>query len=162
MVSVNSKILKNCFKLYDNLSIYSEYTKIAFKYHKCFKEYNNKKSSQDTPEKLKEDVKKWFFAQSLESRMKICTVENEHFGKILYQIYYHYKQDKTSVFKPKKEFLEIEGDTNNEEFNINNSKKEDDLNFKNVNNNINNINNNIKITKTYKNGKKNRGAKIRL
>ena len=160
MVSVNSKILKNCFKLYDNLSIYSEYTKIAFKYHKCFKEYNNKKSSQDTPEKLKEDVKKWFFAQSLESRMKICTVENEHFGKILYQIYYHYKQDKTSVFKPKKEFLEIEGDTNNEEFNINNSKKEDDLNFKNVNNNINNINNNIKITKTYKNGKKTEAPKL--
>ena len=149
MVSVSNIVLKQCFKLYDNSSIFSEYSKIAFKYHKSLKEYNSKKTFQDNPEKLKEDVKKWFFSQSLENRMKICTVENELFGKIIYQIYYHYKLDKTVVFKLKPNFVEVEGDNNNEEqFNINNYSQEDDLNSKNINNN------NIKITKTNKNGKK--------
>ena len=152
MVSVNNIILKKCFKLYDSQSIYSEYSKIAFKYHKSFKENHTKKVSPENQEKLKEDVKKWFFSQSLESRMKICTVENEHFGKIIYQMYYQNKLDKTVIFKPKPEFFDNEDDKNNEQFsnnisNINNFKNEDELNYK-------NMNNNIKITKTNKNGKK--------
>jgi len=160
MVSVNNIILKKCFDLYDDSSIYSNYTKIAFKYHKYYKENKEKKFYQE-PDKLKEDVKKWLFSQSLESRMKICTVENEFLGKILYQMYFHYKLDKTIVFKTKLYFYK-EDENTDEQFtkNITSENKiinnEKEINFPKINNN------NIKVTKLNKDGKKNGSAKIRV
>ena len=151
MVSVSNIVLQKCFKLYDDSSAYSNYLSIAYKYNKIYKENKDKKIYQEN-DKLKEDVKKWFFSQSLESRMKICTVENEFFGKILYQMILHTKLDKTIIFKPKENFFEG-NENNNEQFtkNINNI------------NNINNFNkseNDVKITKTNKNGKRVEAPKL--
>ena len=158
MVSVNNTVLKQCFKLYDDYStLYSNYSKIAYKYYKYYKENKDKKSSQESQDKLKEDVKKWLFSQSLESRLKICTVENEFFGKILYQMIFHYKLDKTIVFKPKKNFYI--SDEDNDEF----SKDVKENNFNQDENEINfpkNNNTNIKITKTNKDGKKTEAPKL--
>ena len=158
MVSVNNTVLKQCFKLYDDYStLYSNYSKIAYKYYKYYKENKDKKSSQESQDKLKEDVKKWLFSQSLESRLKICTVENEFFGKILYQMIFHYKLDKTIVFKPKKNFYV--SDEDNDEF----SKDIKENNFNQDENEINfpkNNNTNIKITKTNKDGKKTEAPKL--
>ena len=148
MVSVSNIILQKCFKLYDDSSSYSNYLSIAHKYNKIYKENKDKKLYQEN-DKLKEDVKKWFFSQSLESRMKICTVENEFFGKILYQMILHTKLDKTIIFKPKDNFFEG-NENNNEQF------------TKNINN-INNFNkseNDVKITKTNKNGKRVEAPKL--
>ena len=148
MVSVSNSILQKCFKLYDDSSAYSNYLSIAYKYNKIYKENKDKKIYQEN-DKLKEDVKKWFFSQSLESRMKICTVENEFFGKILYQMILHTKLDKTIIFKPKENFFEG-NENNNEQF------------TKNINN-INNFNkseNDVKITKTNKNGKRVEAPKL--
>ena len=38
---------------------------------------NNKNNSSDFQVKLREEVKKWLFSQSLENRMKISNVKNE-------------------------------------------------------------------------------------
>ena len=76
MVSVNNTLLKQCFKLYDDTLSFTNYSKIAYKYYKYYKENKDKKSSQESQDKLKEDVKKWLFSQSLETRLKICTVES--------------------------------------------------------------------------------------
>ena len=149
MVSVNNTIIKKCFQLYDDTSIYQNYSNIAYKYNKLLKDNKDKKSFQENPEKLREDVKKWLFSQSLESRLKICTVENEHYGKIIYQMIYQTKLDKSMNFKTKPNFFQSEDDTDtDEEF------------TKNINkiNDYNKSENEIKITKTNKDGKKNRGA----
>ena len=157
MVSVNNTLLKQCFKLYDDTLSFTNYSKIAYKYYKYYKENKDKKSSQESQDKLKEDVKKWLFSQSLETRLKICTVENEFFGKILYQMIFHHKLDKTIVFKPKPLFYMNQ--ENNEQF----SKDIKENNFNKNENEINipkNNNTKIKITKTNKDGKKTEAPKL--
>ena len=151
MVSVNNTIIKKCFQLYDDTSIYQNYSNIAYKYNKLLKDNKDKKSFQENPEKLREDVKKWLFSQSLESRLKICTVENEHYGKIIYQMIYQTKLDKSMNFKTKPNFFQSEDDTDtDEEF------------TKNINkiNDYNKSENEIKITKTNKDGKKTEAPKL--
>ena len=157
MVSVSNMLLQKCFDLYDISSLYSNYSNIAYKYYKSYKEIKTKKIFQENSDKLKEDVKKWFFSQSLESRLKICTVENEFFGKILYQMIFHYILDRTINFKPKDCFFSGEGENSNEQFSKNIS----------CINNLNNLNNfnkseetKIKITKTNKNGKRTEAPKL--
>ena len=149
MVSVNHIILKNCFNFYGDQSLYNNYCKIENQYYKLYKEYKDKKYSSNNQDKLKEDVKKWLFNQSLESRMKICTVENELFGKILFQMFYYYKTDRSMLFKPKPIFF------SDDECQF--EKKTDILNYngKNENEMICPSNNtNIKVTRTNKSGKK--------
>ena len=161
MASVNPDVLKKCFNLYEDQSIFNNYSKIANKYYKLYKENNNKKNSSDFQEKLREEVKKWLFNQSLENRMKICTVENELYGKILYRMIRLKKLDKTMLFKPKPYFFP-EDEENNEQFttNINN------FNDYNYNHNKEDgiiyppNNTNIKITKTNKSGKKTEAPKL--
>ena len=154
MVSVSNILLQKCFELYNISSLYSNYSNIAYKYYKSYKEIKTKKIYQENSDKLKEDVKKWFFSQSLESRLKICTVENEFFGKILYQMIFHYILDKTINFKPKESFFSDEEENTYGQFSKNISSL----------NNLNNINKNeetkIKITKTNKNGKRTEAPKL--
>ena len=155
MVSVSNKLLQKCFELYDISSLYLNYSNIAYKYYKSYKEIKTKKIYQENSEKLKEDVKKWFFSQSLESRLKICTVENEFFGKILYQMIFHYILDRTINFKPKDSFFSDEEENSNEQFNKNISSI----------NNLSNFNKSeekttIKVTKTNKNGKRTEAPKL--
>ena len=140
MVSLSNILLQKCFQLYEDSNLYQNYSKISYKY---FKENNNKKSLQENQDKLKEDVKRWLFSQSLESRLKICTVENEFYGKLLYQMIFQTKLDKTINFKPKADFFQEEKNID-EEFSQNIS----DLNSYNKNENE------IKVTKTKKDGKK--------
>ena len=153
MVSVNSIILKKCFASYEDQSLYNNYTKLANKYNKL-KENKEKKLTPDNQEKLREDVKKWFFSQSLETRMKICTVENELYGKILYQMIKYTKMDKTMLFKPKPSFFGDDED-NSDQFtsNINNynPKGEEGIYSSNKTN--------IKVTRT-KGGKKIEAPKL--
>ena len=151
MTSVNNDLIKNCFNLYGDQSLYNNYCKIANKYYKIYnKECKDKKYSSDNQEKLRDDVKKWLFSQSLENRMKICTVENEFFGKIIYQMYLKNKIDRTIMFKPKPNFY------TNEEIQF--EKNIDNLELKNEEKNIyphnNNNNTNVKVTRTNKSGKK--------
>ena len=122
-----------------------------------FQNNKDKKYYPDSQEKLREDVKKWLFNQSLENRMKICTVENEFFGKILYQMIAYKAIDKSMLFRPKKIFFSNTEDNNeNEQF----SKNVINTNDYNYNEKIDDrmvyptSNTNIKITKTNKSGKK--------
>ena len=158
MVSVNNNLLKDCFNLYGNQSLFNNYSKIANKYYKLYKENKDKKYSTDNQDKLRDDVKKWLFSQSIETRMKICTVENEFYGKSLYQMFLHTKVDKTMLFKPKTCFFNDEEDNNNQFSknitNINNfNKVEDDFIYP-----LNNTN--IKLTRTNKSGKKTEAQKL--
>ena len=159
MVSVNNNLLKDCFNMYESQSLFSNYSKIANKYYKLYKENKDKKNNLDNQEKLRDDVKKWLFSQSLETRMKICTVENEFYGKIIYQMFLHTKMDKTMLFKPKPSFFNDDEDNNNQFSknitNINNfnTKEEDGLIFP-------SNNTNIKLTKTNKVGKKTEAPKL--
>ena len=148
MVSVNTNLIKECFNLYENKSLYNNYSKISQKYYKLYKD---KKSSADNQDKLKEDVKKWLFGQSLENRMKICTVENEFYGKSLYQMLLYVKMDKAMVFKAKSNFFNTEEDNNNEFTQTNNAKTEDIYPPNNTN---------IKVTRTNKSGKKTEAPKL--
>ena len=80
MVSINNFILKKKFYQYEDKSSFSNYEKIAKTYHKIYYKLISKKFNNINKEKLREIVKKWFFTQSLENRIKISTVENEFFG----------------------------------------------------------------------------------
>ena len=143
MISINNTLIKNCLNMYENKSLYNNYSQIAYKYNKIYKETKDKKIIPDNQEKLREDVKRWLFSQSLENRMKICTVENELFGKILFMMLMYTKTDKTMIFKPKEKFLYSEK-TDEEQFTKNVNKINDYSD--------NNINNKIKITKKDKSG----------
>ena len=161
MVSVNNNLLKDCFNLYGNQSLYNNYSKIANKYYKSYKE-NKDKKYYTNQEKLREDVKKWLFSQSLETRMKICTVENEFYGKSLYQMLLYTKMDKSMLFKPKLCFFNDEDDNNNQfSKNITNINNFNNFNTKGEDRFIYPSNNtNIKLTKTNKAGKKTEAPKL--
>ena len=66
-----------------------------------------KKYKNISKDKLREEVKNWFFKQTLENRIKICTVENEFFSQIIYQMFLLTKNDNTVKFYPKTELLDI-------------------------------------------------------
>ena len=161
MVSVNNNLLKDCFNLYGNQSLYNNYSKIANKYYKSYKE-NKDKKYYTNQEKLREDVKKWLFSQSLETRMKICTVENEFYGKSLYQMLLYTRMDKSMLFKPKQGFFNDEDDNNNQfSKNITNINNFNNFNTKGEDGFIYPSNNtNIKLTKTNKAGKKTEAPKL--
>jgi len=155
MVSVNINIINDCFNLYGDQSLYNKYSEIANKYNEL---YEKNKDNKKLLKNLKKNVKKWFFSQSLESRLKICTVENEFFGKFLYQMFAHFKSDNSCQFKPKPCFFNE--DENENEFTKNIS------NLDNFNSKTNDFsiyppnNTNIKITKTNKSGKKTDAPKL--
>ena len=44
---------------------------------------------------------------SLENRIKLCTVENEFFSEIIYQMYLYTQVDSTMKFYPKAELIDI-------------------------------------------------------
>ena len=155
MVSVNNSILYDCFNLYGDQSLFNKYSEIANKYYEL---YEKNKDNKKLIKNLKKNVKKWFFSQSLESRLKICTVENEFFGKFLYQMFVLFKSDNLIQFKPKSCFF-------NEDENDNGFTKEIS-NLDNFNSKTNECsicppnNTNIKITKTNKAGKKTDAPKL--
>ena len=155
MVSVNNNIIYDCLNLYGDQSLYNKYSEIANKYNEL---YEKNKDNKKLIKNLKKNVKKWFFSQSLESRLKICTVENEFFGKFLYQMFEIFKSDNSVQFKAKPCFFNDE--EIGPEFDKNIS------NFDNFNSKTNDYsiyppnNTNIKVTKTNKAGKKTDAPKV--
>ena len=155
MVSVNNNLIYDCINLYGNQNLYNNYSEIANKYNEI---YEKSKDNKKLIKNLRKNVKKWFFSQSLESRLKICTVENEFFGKFLYQMFEIFKSDNSVQFKPKPGFFNEE--ENETEFtkkisNLDNfSSKTNDCTIYPPNNT------NIKITKTNKAGKKTDAPKL--
>ena len=103
---INPFLIKESFSKYTDSSSFSNYQKIAKEYYKLFnklqKRINNIQNDQ-----LRSKVKQWFFNLSLESRIKICTVENELFSDFIFQMYLRTKHDKSIEFIPKNDLFEI-------------------------------------------------------
>ncbi len=96
-ILINPFLIKEILNSYTDSSSFANYQKISHDYYKLYykilKKYNNYPK-----EKLRNEVKHWLFAQSLENRIKICTVENEFLCQIIYQMYYFTQSDKTIKF----------------------------------------------------------------
>ena len=103
---INPFLIKNSFDKYTDSSAFANYQKIAKDYYKLFNKFQKKLSSIQGVQLYKK-VKSWFFNLSLESRLKICTVENELFCNIIYQMYLRTKYDKSIQFIPKTDLTEI-------------------------------------------------------
>jgi DNA polymerase sigma len=97
--------IKNCLRYYDDKSAFENYEIIAKKYYKIYNNLmKNKKYEEFQGHKLKEEIKRWFFSLSLETRMKISTIENEFICKILYQMFRMISWNNTMFFKTKNLF----------------------------------------------------------
>ena len=86
-------LLKQSFNNYDDKDSFSNYESKAKVYYKKYKKIKDKQKSNNSSnneiplsqiinensapyrEKLKDEVKKWFFSLPIESRIKIATVE---------------------------------------------------------------------------------------
>ena len=103
--SINPFLIKEILNSYTDSSSFSNYQKICRDYNKLYsklyKKYNNISKN-----KLREEVKIWFFNQSLENRIKICTVENEFLCQIIFQMFLLTKSDNTIKFYPKSELID--------------------------------------------------------
>ena len=147
--SLNINLLKQYYTtVCEDQSLFKNFIEISKKYNKLLKKYKDKNSSIiNNCERLREEIKKWLFNQPLENRIKICTVENEFYCKIIYQMYQNTnKKDKHIKFQPSVNFIYDENDTTESFTKIDNT----------------NNNNNIKITKTNKKGQKIEANKIGL
>ena len=103
---INPFLIKESFNKYSDSNSFLNYQKIAKDYYKLYTKYEKKLNSIQ-PENLRTKIKTWFFNLSLESRIKICTVENELFSTIIYQMYLKTKNDKSIEFFPKSDLYEI-------------------------------------------------------
>ena len=117
-LSINPFIIKESFSSYSDSSSFSNYQKICKDYYKLHTKFQ-KKYTNTPKDKLRNEVKHWFFNQSLENRIKLCTVENEFFCQIIYQMFLHTKADNTVKFYPKNELIDIY--ELNKKINLNNS-----------------------------------------
>ena len=106
MVLINPFIIKEIFNNYSDTSSFTNYEKICRDYYKLYFKLL-KKLKSISKDKLCEEVKEWLFKQSLENRIKICTVENELFCQIIYQMYLYTDLDNSYKFCPKSELTEI-------------------------------------------------------
>ena len=103
---INPFLIKESFNKYTDSSAFSNYEKIAKDYYKLYSKLS-KKLNNISGDQLRNKVKTWFFNLSLESRIKICTVENELFSTIIYQMYLRTINNKCIEFIPKSELTEI-------------------------------------------------------
>ena len=121
-LSINPFLIKDILYSYTDSKSFQNYQKIARDYYKLYSKII-KKYSNISKDKLRAEVKNWFFNQSLESRIKLCTVENEFFCQIIYQMYLYTQLDKSMKFYIKQEFIDIN------ELNQNNILKNNDYNY---------------------------------
>ena len=94
---INPFLIKESFNKYNDSNSFLNYQKIAKDYYKLYTKYEKKLNSIQ-PENLRTKIKTWFFNLSLESRIKICTVENALFSTIIYQMYLKTKMINQSNF----------------------------------------------------------------
>jgi len=127
-LSINPFIIKEVLSLYTDSSSFQNQQKISRDYYKLYskiiKKYNN-----ISKEKLRTDVKNWFFNQSLENRIKICTVENEFFCQIIYQMYLYTQLDKNTKFYLKPELIGINEIKENNYFKNDNDNENENVEF---------------------------------
>ena len=122
-MNIETNLLREIFSKYDDKETYISYQKIAKDYKKAYdtiknsKRTNNNSTSNSPPslsylinnptkenkERLREQIKTWFFSLPLESRLKIATVENEWICAIIYQmhLYITFSNDNSLIFKQK-------------------------------------------------------------
>ena len=103
---INPFLIKQTFTKYTDSSSFSNYQKIARSYYNTYYKLKKKLDSIQG-EQLSKKVKAWFFNLSLESRIKICTVENELFCHIIYQMYLRTNIDKSIEFMPRESLTEV-------------------------------------------------------
>ena len=103
---INPFLIKDAFSEYTDPSSFSNYQKIARDYYKLYHKLLKKLTSLQG-DQLRTKVKAWLFNNSLESQMKICTVENEFYCQIIYQMYLYTRLDKNVQFSPKPNLTDI-------------------------------------------------------
>ena len=123
-MNIDTNLLRDIFSKYDDKETYIAYQKIAKDYKKAYDAIKNSKRSSNnnsTPnsspslshlinnptkenkERLREQIKTWFFSLPLESRLKIATVENEWVCETVYQmhLFITFSNDNSFIFKQK-------------------------------------------------------------
>ena len=105
-ILINPFLIKEIFNTYTDLSSFSNYQNISRDYNKLYQKVY-KKFENNSSKELRNKVNHWFFSQSLESRIKLCTVENEFLCQIIYRMYDCIEEDKTTTFSMKKELIDI-------------------------------------------------------
>ena len=96
-IQINPFLIKDILNTYTNSSSFTNYQKISRDYNKLYSKII-KKLNNYSKDQIRTKVKDWFFNQSLENRIKYCTVENEFLCQIIYQMYYDTQSDKTIKF----------------------------------------------------------------
>ena len=105
-ILINPFLIKEILNSYSDSSSFTNYQKICRDYYKLYYKII-KKFDNYSKDKLRNKVKHWFFNQSLENKLKICTVENEFFCQIIYQMYHYTQSDKTRKFNLKTELTDV-------------------------------------------------------
>lgn len=122
-MNIDVLLLKESFANYDNKNCFANYESKAKEYQKKYKKIKNSQKHHNINqseislsqlvnddsiacrEKLKDEIKKWFFSLPIESRIKVATVECEWVCNMLYQMYLYTTQDTSMVFKAKDRFI---------------------------------------------------------
>ncbi len=105
-ILINPFLIKEILNSYTDSSSFANYQKISHDYYKLYSKIL-KKFNNYPKEKLRNEVKHWLFAQSLENRIKICTVENEFLCQIIYQMHLYTQNDKNIKFYLKQELTDV-------------------------------------------------------
>ena len=103
---INPFIIKDVLNSYQDPSSFSNYQKICKDYSKLYSKVS-KKLSETPKEKIRSDVKNWFFSQSLENRIKICSIENSFLCQMIYQMYLNVNIDKSMKFTLNTKLTEV-------------------------------------------------------
>ena len=118
---INPFLIKEILNTYTDSSSFANYKSTSRDYHKLYHKIY-KKFQNYSKEELKNKVSHWFFSQSLENRIKLCTVENEFLCQIIYIMHLYSEIDKNVTFSMKKELIDVY------ELNENNKDKKKDNN----------------------------------
>ena len=119
---INPFLIKEILNAYTDSSSFANYKSTSRDYHKLYLKIY-KKFQNYSKDELKNKVNHWFFSQSLENRIKLCTVENEFLCQIIYLMHLYSEIDKKVTFSMKKELIDVY------ELNENNKDKKKDNNL---------------------------------
>ena len=121
-ILINPFLIKEMFNTYTDSSSFANYENISHDYNKLYNKIFTK-FEKYSKEEVRKKVNHWFFNQSLENRIKLCTVENEFVCQMIYKMYLLTEYDKTLKFSMKNELIDVYelNDINK------NTKKENDI-----------------------------------
>ena len=105
-ILINPFLIKEMFNTYTDSSSFANYENISRDYNKLYNKIFPK-FEKYSKEELRKKVNHWFFNQSLENRIKLCTVENEFVCQIIYKMYLLTEYDKTMKFTMKNELIDV-------------------------------------------------------